>query len=162
MKRICRVCKQEKELEEFTKHKKMHLGYDTICKECNRAHARKWEIDNPEKYKLKCKRWYRAHIKEAMAQRKERYEELTRIRESFKEGKSCSICGYNKMPQILHFHHRDETNKKFDIGNVANLGVSIEHLKEEIEKCDLLCPNCHYGLHHEKNKENKEKNKPIY
>ena len=162
MTRICRVCKQEKELEEFTKHKKMHLGYDTICKECNRIHARKWEIDNPEKYKLKCKRWYRAnpdYVKKRNANRK---EDISNFVLKYKEGKSCFICGYNKISGILEFHHKTRDDKNFNISEASSNHVGDETLMKEIEKCNLICPNCHREIHFNEWLENKEKNKPLY
>ena len=162
MTRTCRVCKIEKPLEEFTKHKKMKFGYDYICLKCNRIHSSKYNKDNPEKYKLKCKRWYRKNTKKVTEERKRKYKEIIKFKEKCKEEKSCIKCGYNEIPQILQFHHRDEKEKNFTIAESASLGISLENLQKEVNKCDLLCPNCHYKLHFLKWKEDKEKNKPLY
>ena len=66
---------------------------------------------------------------------------------SYKLDKSCSMCGYDEHPEILQFHHRNPDEKEFKMakGNVGNL--SRERLQQEIDKCDLLCPNCHNWLH---------------
>jgi hypothetical protein len=62
---------------------------------------------------------------------------------NYKKDKGCLICGYNKIPQILHFHHRNKTEKNNGINVLMKTLKSLEVIKEEIKKCDLLCPNCH-------------------
>jgi hypothetical protein len=65
----------------------------------------------------------------------------------FKIG-SCKICGYHEHPEILQFHHREKKEKKFKF-SVGNLGdIKWERILEEIKKCDLICPNCHFLLHY--------------
>ena len=60
------------------------------------------------------------------------------------KGGSCQKCGYNKSPAALVFHHRDTTEKDFNIGSRV---IKWESLKPELDKCDLLCQNCHHELH---------------
>ena len=57
----------------------------------------------------------------------------------------CSRCGYNKCPDALEFHHPDE-NKDFSVAESARLH-SLKTLKKEVEKCILLCSNCHREEH---------------
>lgn len=57
--------------------------------------------------------------------------------DSFK--KECYIC---KTTRDLTFHHLEPWNKKFDIGKSGReYGLAV--IKEEIEKCVVLCRNCH-------------------
>jgi hypothetical protein len=56
-------------------------------------------------------------------------------------GSKCTICGYNKCDYSLHFHHIDKSQKKFTISK--KIDRKILDLKEEAEKCVLLCANCH-------------------
>jgi hypothetical protein len=72
------------------------------------------------------------------------------IRE-FKIGKSCKYCGWSEHYEILQFHHRDPKEKSFKMskGNIGNL--SYGKIIEEINKCDLICPNCYYWLHYQEN-----------
>ena len=62
-------------------------------------------------------------------------------------GGVCIKCGYNKCPASLTFHHRDPKEKEFWIGSLSERINSIDELdfkiKKEIDKCDLLCANCH-------------------
>lgn len=61
------------------------------------------------------------------------------------KGGCCSQCGYNKCITALVFHHRDSANKDFEISGGRT--ISWERIKQEIEKCDLLCSNCHAEAH---------------
>ena len=71
-------------------------------------------------------------------------------------GGKCISCGYNKYPEVLEFHHKDPSQKEFGIGQ-NGLTRSWEKVKAEIEKCNLLCANCHRELHVEERLTN-EKN----
>ena len=53
----------------------------------------------------------------------------------------CAKCGYNKHPAALDFSHRNPKEKQFNIS--AGRFYSMEKLTKEIEKCDILCANCH-------------------
>jgi len=61
-------------------------------------------------------------------------------------GGKCTRCGYNKYHEVLEFHHRDPSQKEFGIGQ-NGLTRSWKRVKAEVEKCDLLCANCHRELH---------------
>jgi 5-methylcytosine-specific restriction endonuclease McrA len=61
------------------------------------------------------------------------------------KGGKCFVCGYNKYQGSLDFHHIDPKEKDFTIGNMR--GTSFEKLKNELDKCVLLCKNCHYEVH---------------
>lgn len=60
-------------------------------------------------------------------------------------GGSCSKCGYNKCSAALDFHHLDPNKKDKDYSNFK--GNFSEKLKEELDKCVLLCANCHREEH---------------
>jgi hypothetical protein len=75
---------------------------------------------------------------------------LCRLIESL--GAKCSCCGYDECPEILHFHHVDSNTKKFNISEaLSKMGKEIteKDMWEEVEKCILLCPNCHAKEHTE-------------
>ena len=63
------------------------------------------------------------------------------------KGGGCMVCGYNKSLRALTFHHRNPLEKVFslDIRKLSN--HTYQMCLEEIEKCDLLCFNCHMELH---------------
>jgi len=61
-------------------------------------------------------------------------------------GNRCEICGYNTCSRALSFHHLDPKKKEFGISD-KGLTRSWEKVKNEIEKCILLCANCHMEVH---------------
>lgn len=67
------------------------------------------------------------------------------VRES-KAGKSCIRCGEKDLV-CLDFHHRNPLQKEIEIAKAPSLMVGLDRLKREIEKCDILCKNCHAKAH---------------
>lgn len=61
-----------------------------------------------------------------------------------KMGGKCAICGYSKNAAALEFHHTDK-NKEFNLSRSYKKYVSV--LFKEIQKCELLCSNCHRECH---------------
>jgi len=61
------------------------------------------------------------------------------------KGGKCSQCGYSKCDETLEFHHR---SGKKDFG-ISSKGYtrSWEKVRQELDKCVLLCANCHRELH---------------
>lgn len=60
------------------------------------------------------------------------------------KGGSCKICGYNKCFRALSFHHIDPKTKDFTI---SGLTYKWARIKAEIDKCILVCLNCHSEIH---------------
>lgn len=58
------------------------------------------------------------------------------------KGSKCSKCGYDKCIWALEFHHRNPDEKEFSI-SYSGHSRSWERVKNEIDKCDLVCANCH-------------------
>lgn len=64
------------------------------------------------------------------------------------KGGKCQRCGYDHCLEALEFHHLSDSDKKFGISN-KGYTISWEKVREELDKCDLLCANCHRELHSE-------------
>ena len=60
-------------------------------------------------------------------------------------GGKCENCGYDKCTAALDFHHKDMNEKEFNISGGSL--KSFEKLKPELDKCILLCANCHREIH---------------
>ena len=60
-------------------------------------------------------------------------------------GGKCKVCGYNKYPCSLDFHHLDGDEK--DDNFSTHLYWSWDRLQKELDKCVLLCSNCHRAVH---------------
>lgn len=64
------------------------------------------------------------------------------------KGGKCERCGYNKCEGALQFHHKDPNEKEFTISQInLNQIVDMEALYHEVDKCELLCANCHAEEH---------------
>lgn len=61
------------------------------------------------------------------------------------KGGKCEICGYDKSFWSLSFHHIDPKEKEFNIAKYSVL--SWERIKKELDKCILICSNCHGEIH---------------
>jgi len=62
------------------------------------------------------------------------------------KGGRCAICGYKKSLNALEFHHLDSSKKDFGISAKGHTR-SWEQVKDELDKCVLLCSNCHREVH---------------
>lgn len=60
-------------------------------------------------------------------------------------GGSCIICGYNKYYGALELHHLDPSKKDTTLS--LKKTVSFSTMKSEVDKCVLLCSNCHSEVH---------------
>lgn len=78
-------------------------------------------------------------------------EQTTRFRQKRKQdlvyvmGGKCILCGYDKCQQALEFHHIETIEKEYTLssGNCRDWEQDIK----EIQKCALLCSNCHKEVH---------------
>lgn len=80
------------------------------------------------------------HSQSTMAQHKQKINTL-----KVEYGGCCGRCGYDKCLSALQFHHRDPAQKLF---NVTRCRGSLETMRQEADKCDLICANCHFEEHY--------------
>lgn len=57
------------------------------------------------------------------------------------KGGRCQRCGYDRCLAALVFHHRDRSKKEFHLSLTQK--TKLDSVKGELDKCDLLCSNCH-------------------
>lgn len=72
-------------------------------------------------------------------------EKVLSLKEEY--GGKCTRCGYDKCIDALEFHHLDPTQKEFHLGEAR--GRNLASLREELNKCILVCRNCHTEIHYE-------------
>jgi 5-methylcytosine-specific restriction endonuclease McrA len=84
----------------------------------------------------------REYIINAVSKRRKKLRELAI---KYKGGK-CMICGYNRYSGALDFHHLNEKDKQFGI-SMNGITRSWEKTKKELDKCILVCSNCHREIH---------------
>ena len=79
-----------------------------------------------------------------------KYDDLANWRNRVKrklieyKGGKCEKCGYDKCNRALDFHHRNPSKKDFSI---SATGRGFERMKKEVDKCSLVCSNCHREIH---------------
>ena len=73
--------------------------------------------------------------------------------EQYKKQRKCESCG-NSDFRVLDFHHKDLKNKDFNISDFR-YRAGFKKLQEEVEKCTLLCANCHRIVHYEEGHEDR-------
>lgn len=86
-----------------------------------------------------------------MVDRNARRASIWKTVQEYKAALGCSECGYNKHPVALQFHHHNG-NKKANISDLIRSDYSIKTIWKEINKCVILCANCHsIASHSERN-----------
>jgi len=118
------------------------------CIKCREDGTHKQDIRN--KNNIYQRNYYRLHTKKYLDKRKEMRAKAKQTLVNMKGG-CCSICGYNKCLRALNFHHNDpNVEKKYAISKVLDGHRNrLWRLKPELDKCILLCSNCHMELHEE-------------
>jgi hypothetical protein len=93
-------------------------------------------VTNNKKYKSQCKKCFDSLKKSRLSNLKlEVFGELT-----------CKICGYNKCEKALEFHHINPEEKEYKISDLKSESEIV--IKQELQKCIILCANCHREVHH--------------
>jgi hypothetical protein len=101
-----------------------------------------------EKQKEYSARWYQNN-KELQYQRtQENYKAKRQFITDYKTNVGCS-CG-EKHPACLDLHHIDPTQKEINPSEMAKMGWSLKRIQAELDKCEVLCSNCHKKLHWDK------------
>jgi hypothetical protein len=76
---------------------------------------------------------------------RKRRKKIRQMAVEYKDGQ-CEICGYSRCIEALEFHHNNSSGKDFSISE-RGYTRSWAKVKEELDKCMLLCANCHRELH---------------
>lgn len=113
--------------------KKFNIGIGTIKKIVENKNRKLTETERKE--------YNYNHVKNFRKRNKERAVE-------YKGGK-CEKCGYEKCTSALEFHHLEPKEKDFSPSQ--NMNMAWDKIKVEIDKCILVCSNCHREIHEELN-----------
>jgi len=82
------------------------------------------------------------YLKKAVDKRRKKIKSMAVAQ----KGGKCQFCGYDRCAGALEFHHLDPNGKDFGLGQ-NGLTRSWERTKRELEKCVLICSNCHKEIH---------------
>lgn len=124
----CYRCGEVKSVESFAWRRKAKGQRDTFCRPCRSAYGKEHYAANRQRY-----------IDQARIQKQQlRLERTTYLLEYF-DAHPCVDCG-QRDPIVLEFDHLRE--KSFSIGAVLTCR-SWRRILEEMEKCEVVCANCH-------------------
>lgn len=121
--KVCSKCELELGIECFTKNKARPDGLNGYCRSCHNKYTASHYRNNKEYY-----------VKKALKN--------TSVTKEFVRSKKdvpCTDCKQSYPWYVMDFDHLQD--KKFTIG--ASFGVSRKSLLEEIDKCEVVCSNCH-------------------
>jgi hypothetical protein len=163
--KICRKCNNEFPFRVVVDGKERNLKSRKFCLDCSPfgkrntrdltkdysiAHCKDCEESKPvADFYIKTDGRPYSYCKLCHNTRRNRYFRSNKEKAVAYLGGACEICGYDKSPAAFDFHHRDPTQKDFNISKYR--GASIEKIKPELDKCALLCANCHREVHFNEN-----------
>lgn len=154
VKKICLECEKEFEAQKTAKY------CSPLCRQ--RAYYKRRYENNPryciickERIPYSSKKWYcsdKCYLKSRIPYKKKKRKEYQKKMHDYKVSQGCSICGYHKCGASLDYHHKED--KDFRIRGddlISFLNTGNERVKKELDKCILVCKNCHYELHWNEN-----------
>jgi hypothetical protein len=127
--RTCTKCFLEKPIEEFGWKDRTINKRHAVCKECTAKRSSEWYYNNREH-----------HIQSVKANSDSYRNQAREYVYQYLSNHPCVECGETD-PIVLEFHHLG--NKEAEIAAMVGQGTSLEKIIKEIEKCEVLCGNCH-------------------
>ena len=127
----CNVCKEIKSLDLFSFRNKQKGQYQSKCRECYNSYN---------------KTYYNSGENQKQKDRVRAYKKDLRVRyQAWKSTQQCSVCGENAV-ECLDLHHIDPSTKEGELSSLTVFG-SWDKILKEINKCTVLCANCHRKVH---------------
>lgn len=150
----CSICGVDKDDSDFYKRKERLRAE---CKDCVKLRIKRYAQRNESQISDKKKRYYldnRSSIRESRASlRREKRD----IIESIKRN-PCYDCGKTYPSCAMDFDHKFD--KKYGISRILNTPCSVETLRTELSKCDLVCACCHRDRTHSRKRKNNKRRYP--
>lgn len=127
----CYTCKRSD--VEFNKNKAKKDGLNSICKDCSRKRSRLYYKDHKA-----------IHIKNVGKRNAIVVGRNRKFTDDYKSERGCKYCP-EKETCCLQFHHLGDKDESISV--LVGRGVSIERILKEINKCEVVCANCHFKIH---------------
>ena len=126
--KVCSTCLMEKSVDEFNRK---GGTLQSKCKSCQRAYHRFYYRQHKSRFIVK--------------NRRDKGRQRKRLRKILLEVKQQpgQDCGGSFHPWVMELDHREGTKKEAAVADLVSKGCTDARLLEEIEKCDVVCANCH-------------------
>ncbi len=138
----CHKCKEEKLATLFHKNKSKKNGFADYCKDCKKEAARKEYTTHKKRYAEHRDNYRKLHPDSYRIGNNRRSKKIHKERVAFIQtfkNVPCQDCGNTYDPEVMDFDHIDGKIK-----NVSQMTTySKERILQEIQKCDVICSNCH-------------------
>lgn len=125
----CNICHEVKSISEYHPNKQCTQGVVGTCRECSKIRLNKWYSDNRSR-------------RQEYSNDKNRSRKRS-IVDHF--GDQCLDCKKTYPQYVYQFHHTDPTQKDFNPS--AAMTMSLKTMWKELDKCVMLCANCHIIRH---------------
>ena len=146
----CRKCNEKIPTKKIVDGKERNLQNRKFCLTCSPFGSRNTKTDDPQREPVRSKVY-----SEWTEDQKERNRAMQygyrhrRIKKAVDlKGGECNRCGYSKCIRSLQFHHTDPALKQFELNSRTMLSHSWDSIVKELDKCELLCANCHSEHHY--------------
>jgi hypothetical protein len=123
--KLCSRCKTRKPAEAFARNSAKKDGRQQHCRECKSKIDAAYYKENP------------GRIRDGKKRSVERAKKMV---EDFLRKSKCVVCG-NDDWVVLEFDHLGD--KLYDVSTMVQDGLGLETIMREIEKCEVVCANCH-------------------
>lgn len=90
--------------------------------------------------------WYERNREQKTAYQRDRNRSTRERVDRVKLERGCDKCGYDRCSRALQFHHAND-DKEHAVSKLAGRGRRWDLILAEMEKCELLCANCHAEHH---------------
>ena len=121
----CGRCGRELPESAFARH---GTGRQSWCRVCKREYDAAWYRLNKAKRQAKVRADRHAHVA---------------WMDSLKEGKPCADCGQVYPPYVMEWDHLPGAEKTLVLADTRRSAHAKERILAELEKCELVCANCH-------------------
>lgn len=125
----CPRCKESKDVADFARSKGKKDGYQTYCRACVKEQNHEYYLRTPEKN-------YDRRLAKYRAQWISR-----RVLNWYLSKHPCVDCGETDRVVMEFDHVRGE--KRYNISEMVSRGFGYDSIMAEIEKCEVVCANCH-------------------
>jgi hypothetical protein len=126
----------------FREQVSVEYGDTRLCPRCRKY------VDTKKFYQKRGKKNSSTYCKTCTSeQTTERMRNLKSKMIEYKGG-CCVRCGYKKYQGALDFHHLDPNEKDFNLSHLRRYSFD-DRVKKELDKCILVCANCHREVHNE-------------
>ncbi len=127
----CKSCNEDKPISEFSFKNKSKGTLNSKCRVCRNAYVKTHYKQNKRQYLDRNKRYL-----------PEKIEKTKMMFCEYLSNHKCLHCGESDI-RTFEFDHRNPTEKVHNVYTMLSQGVSWKKILLEIDKCDVLCSNCH-------------------